>query len=339
MSGYRESQWLVMRRCWAIIRRLQRGPATREALLQTVFRQEGREAYGNRQDKALQRRFENDLQRIREKLLVNIAYDRKQKVYELTNTWLPLLDLPDEDLATLAWLEETFNLASPHHDEVHNLTDRLRFFLTVDRAVEMERRRYALQLNLARRDESEIPDEIWEALQRALEQGRRMEFFYTSPQQQDKQPRRHVVDFYAPPYFEEGHFYIRGYCQYTDGPVGKHMMRRYFNYRLDRISDVSLLPNKLPPSPPRPHTYEVRYELAPPLARKGVSRLRGLTRMQVEQRPDGAALVQGETEDLFRILQALMRYREHCRVLGGPELLQMMQETVEKMKKLYEISP
>jgi len=34
--GKRESSWLVIRRCLAIIRRAQRGPASREELLQAM---------------------------------------------------------------------------------------------------------------------------------------------------------------------------------------------------------------------------------------------------------------------------------------------------------------
>lgn len=320
-----------------MLRRLQRGPASRDDLIAAVLQSEAEEAYGGATGAALAKRFDNDLQRLREKLGVVIRYDRKARVYELEESDLPLLDLPDEDLATIAWLENTFGLDSPQHDEVHALLWRLRSWLDVSRRAELERHRgILLSVDLRERDEQEIPTEVWARLLDALERGCQVEFLYGSPQQTDKTPRRHVVEFYEEPYFDDGHYYIRGYCRYTDGPVGKHAMRRYFNYRLDRISNVIVLPAKLPHYPPRPKTYAVVYELSPEVARKGVSRPRWVTGVSVEQRPDGSAMVRGETEDLFRTLQALMRYREHCHVLGGRELLREMQETVRKMAELYE---
>lgn len=268
--------------------------------------------------------------------MIDIRYDRKSGQYEMVDLWRPLLDLGDGDLATLAWLEEEFGLESPQHDEVHALTGRLRFFLGMQRSADIERQRSSLTLGLVHRDEHEISEDEWSRLQEALSRRCQVEFFYESPQQVDAIPRRHVVEFYKEPTFADGHYYIRGYCRYTDGPLGKHAMRRYFDYRLDRISNIFVLPNKLPPYPPRPKTYEVVYELSAEVARKGVSRPRWMTSVTVERCADGSAVVRGETEYLFRTLQALMRYRQHCRVLGGPELLAGMREAVRKMGEMYE---
>jgi hypothetical protein len=75
--GRRESQWLVICRCLAIICRAQRGPASREELIEAVRLQEGPAAYGEVEDEALHRRFENDLWRIRHGLRVDIYFDRQ----------------------------------------------------------------------------------------------------------------------------------------------------------------------------------------------------------------------------------------------------------------------
>ena len=45
--GKREGQWQVVRRCLAIVRRVQRGPAQRPDLLGAVLAHEGAEAYGS----------------------------------------------------------------------------------------------------------------------------------------------------------------------------------------------------------------------------------------------------------------------------------------------------
>ena len=335
MRGTRESHWLVIRRCLAILRRLQRGPASREALISAVLLAEGDEAYGGAKGKVLNKRFDNDLRRIRKHLGVEIAFDRKRGVYDIKDTWTPLLDLPDQDLSTLAWLEETFDEESPHHDEVQALVDRLRLFLSVDRRTEMLRQRHLLRLRLTRRDEEPIPEAIWQALARALEWKLRVSLTYRSPQQADEQPRVHIVDIFEPPFFEDGHFYVRGYCRYTVGPKGRYEMRRYVDYRMDRIEEIEVLPERIPPESPSPPRYEVIYRLSPAVARRGVSRSRWILIEEVKRQEDGSAVVYGSTGDIFRARQFLMRYREHCIVLGGPELRQAMQESVEKMAKIY----
>ncbi len=335
MRGTRESHWLVIRRCLAILRRLQRGPASREALISAVLLAEEDEAYGGVDGKVLNKRFDNDLRRIRKHLGVEIAFDRKRGVYNIKDTWTPLLDLPDQDLSTLAWLEEIFDEESPHHDEVQALVDRLRLFLSVERQAEVARQRHLLRLRLTRRDEEPIPEAIWQALARALEWKRLVRLSYRSPQQADEQPRVHLVDIFEPPFFEDGHFYVRGYCRYTTGPKGRYEMRRYVDYRMDRIEEIEVLPERIPPEPPSPPRYEVIYRLSPAVARQGVSRSRWILIEEVKRQEDGNAVVYGSTGDIFRARQFLMRYREHCIVLGGPELRQAMQESVEKMAKMY----
>ena len=98
--GRRESEWLVIRRCLAIIQRAQRGPAGRDELIEAVLAQEGPEAYGETKGDALRRRLENDLQRIRENLMVDLRFDHQAGGYAIRDTWLPLLDLPDDELAS-----------------------------------------------------------------------------------------------------------------------------------------------------------------------------------------------------------------------------------------------
>ena len=75
--GRRESQWLVIRRCLAIICRAQRGPASREELIQAVLLQEGPTAYGEAEGEARQSLFENDLGRIQHGLRADIYFDRQ----------------------------------------------------------------------------------------------------------------------------------------------------------------------------------------------------------------------------------------------------------------------
>ncbi len=334
--GKRESHWLVARRCLAIIRRVQRGPASRDDLIEAMLTQEEARSDGEAEGQALRRRLENDLRRVRDHLLVDLGFDRQAGGYVIRDAWLPLLDLPDQDLATIAWLEETFDLESPQHDEVHALLGNLRLYLGVERQGEIERCRTALSVDLSRRDEDEIEPAVWEGLTRALLERRQIEFLYLSPQYEDGQPRRHVADPYER-YFDtrRGHYYLRAYCRRAEGPDGPAEPRCYITYRVGRILELTVLPQKLSPLPPSAPRYGVEYELTPEVARLGISRQPGIEVLEIERREDGSALVRGETESPFWAVRALLHYGSTCRVLGGPEVAREMREVVEEMAGIY----
>ncbi len=126
VRGRRESGWLVARRCLAIVRRAQRGPAAWRELLQAVWAQEGAEAYGSGPERAQRLRLQKDLERIRNHLGVDLYYDRELGGYAVREAQFALLDLSDEDLATIAWLGETIGPETPQPDAVQALPGRLR---------------------------------------------------------------------------------------------------------------------------------------------------------------------------------------------------------------------
>lgn len=335
--GFREGQWLILRRCLAIIRRVQQGPADWQGLVEAVLEQEGPAGYGQTEGKALHKRLHRDLDRIRRELGIQLYADRSRGEYVIREATLPLLDLPDEDLATLAWLEQTFDSNSPQHREVRSLLGRLRFYLAPERRLKLEQHRIALVVDLGQRDEDIIAPEVEAGLTRALASRRRVEFDYLSPQYEDGQPRRHVVDIFEPPYFDtiRGHYYLRGWCDYIATATGSTGVGGYIDYRLGRIRNLQLLSQKLPPSPPLTKQYTVTYWLAPEIARSGVSLRRRITIKRTEPQADQSMIVYGTTENIFWAVQELMHYRHNCRVLGGPEMLKEMQGTVQKMAQLY----
>jgi hypothetical protein len=82
MRGTRESTWLVVARCLAIIRRVRQGPPTDwRGLAEAVRAEVGKDAYGDATDQALHKRVENDLARIRKHLGIEIRYSGKEKGY------------------------------------------------------------------------------------------------------------------------------------------------------------------------------------------------------------------------------------------------------------------
>jgi predicted DNA-binding transcriptional regulator YafY len=302
-----------------------------------MLEEERPEVYGEPGDeKALRLRLEKDLGRIRRNLMVDLYFDRQADGYVIKDTWMPLLDLPDEDLATIAWLEQTFGHDSPKHDEVHALLGRLRFYLAPKRRGEIERQRTALRVDLGQRDEDDIPSAVWEGLMEALAKRQRIEFYYRSPQQEDGEARRHIVDPHEC-YFDtvRGHYYLRGWCHYTDGPVGRYDQQKYFYYRLGRIHGLKLLPDKLPPFPPSAPRYRIVYELAPQVARLGITYHRRIEVDEIERREDGSVVVRGETDNVFWAARTLLYYGPNCKVLGGPEMRWEMRKIVRKMAEMY----
>ena len=299
--GKRESTWMVIRRCMSIIRCAQRGPASREELIQAMLRAENPDDDGDPEDeRALQLRLEKDLQRIRERLLIDLYFDPQAGGYVIKDTWLPLLDLPDEDLVTIAWLEQTFGHETPKHDEVHAFLGRLRLYLDPERVRLIEEARTALEMDLRQRDEDEIQPGVYTDLTKAFVSRRQVELVYLSPQYEDGQLRRHIVEPYEPYYFDatRGHYYLRAYCRRVEGSEGVQHPHTYYTYRLGRIQELRVLPRKLSPVAPRPPRYEVIYQLAPEIARLGVTRHPEIEVHEVERREDGSAVVRGETESV-----------------------------------------
>ena len=246
--GRRESHWLVIRRCLAIIHRVQRGPASWQDLIEAVQAQEGHDAYGEATGEAA---GQARRRRIRENMGVDLCFDRQAGGYVIKGTWRPLLDLPDEDLATMAWLEETFGLESPQHDEVHALLGRLRLYLGTERLAALERCRTSLAVDLGRRDEDQIRPSVWNGLTKALLERRQVELVYLSPRYEDGQPRRHVVEPYERTFdTTHGHYYLRAYCRRVEGPDGRDDPRCYRTYRVGRILELTVLAQKMSPLPP-----------------------------------------------------------------------------------------
>ena len=341
--GKRESSWLVIRRCLAIIRRAQRGPASREELLQAMEAVERTDASGPLSPDeldALQLRLEKDLARIRDHLMVALYHDDQAGGYIIKDTWTPLLDLPDEDLETIAWLEEAFDQRSPKRDQVRCLLARLRLYLDAERVAVIEKARTALAINLAQRDDDAIDPEVWRVLTKAYVTRRQVELLYLSPAYEEGRPRRHVVEPYEPYTFDttRGHYYLRAYCRRVEKPEGTSHPNAYRTYRLGRIQGLKVLPQKLPPITPTPPRYRVDYWLAPRVARLGVTHQPQIEVQAIEQREDGSAVVRGETESVFWAVQALLHYGANCEVLGGPEVRREMERVVREMAALYDQS-
>lgn len=339
--GASESPWLVVRRCLAILRRLQQSPADWHTLIEAVLLAEGHDAYGQAEGTALKKRFHRDLEHLRHSLHITIELDRRTGEYSITGLERPLLNLPDADLEIIAWLEQTFSAATPHATEVRDLLARLQFYLDSDRRHYVAQHRTALVLDLGQRDEDYLRPDVELKLRQALIERRRVEFDYLSPKYADEQCRRHVVDIFEPYYFDPvgGHYYVYGWCRYSVGPQGHKTVDAYRHFRLGRIQAVRLLPHKLPPSPPDVKQIPIVYHLSAKVARYGVTQRRWIAINHIDPQPDGSAIIHGKTTNTFWSIQELMHYGAQCEVLGGPEMRRAMRDIVRDMAARYADDP
>ncbi len=339
MSAAREDSTTVLKRCLAMVRQLQRGPATKAQLIQSALAGAGQEAYGGSSGRALTKRFEADKKKLRDIFGLEWRYSRSTETYELLDTWEPLLDLPDEALTAIAFLQETFDPSTPLHDQVQSLLGSLVGYLSARRRGDLERRRTALAVEWGQRDDDVIAPAVEAGLSRALVEHRLIAFDYTSPTQADGAPRRHTVEPWER-YFDavRGHYYLRGYCRRTAGPPGEYEQNRYMHYRLGRINRLEVLPQKLPPIPPRAPRVELVYRLSPQIARRGeVTRHPGITISRTERQADGGVVVHAETDNVWWAVRTLLHYGANCQVLGGGEALFEMRHTVGEMARVYEL--
>ncbi len=341
MSPVRESPTTVFKRCLALLRRLQRGPATKEELLEFVLAGVDAEAYGNATGAALDKRFEADKRKLREIYGLEIRYRRSDRTYVIVDAWEPLLDLPDEALSAMAFLQETFEPGTPNAGAVQDFLSLLVSYLSPERRGDLERQRTALQVEWGQQDDDTLAPDVERGLRKALTQRRLIAFDYYSPAQQDGLPRHHVVEPWER-YFDSsrGHYYLYGYCRRTEGPRGPYEPRRYIRYRLGRIDNLRVLPDKLPPQRPRVRKQPLVYRLAPEVARRGdVTRLPGITVLRREPQEDGSIIVHAETDDLWWAVRRLLHYGAACEVLGEREALYTMRRVVKKMAKVYGLGP
>lgn len=333
--GHPESSWLVARRCLAIVNRLQQGVATKQELITAVYQPSDPEQNW----KTLSKRFENDKERLRHRLHVPIRYDKTLKGYVLEGEKRPLLNLPDADIQTLAYLADTFQSNTPANTEVHQLIDRLVSWLPTERQKLIQKvtgQQPTADLRL--RDSEEIPLDVWNAVLEGWQARHEIQFDYLSGRHEDGILRQHHIQPWDFEFTERGHWRLRGYCLFNDGPNGPWKPMDYWPYRLSRIvsGSVEILPRKLPEIRPFGKPRQVIYELAPAIARFGVSQRKELIgEPTITAQENGWTRVEGRTHDVFNLARNLLYYGANCHVLGGDELLREMRGLVAGLVEIY----
>jgi predicted DNA-binding transcriptional regulator YafY len=333
--GKRESHWLVIRRCLAIVRRLVRGPASGQELISFVRSQVEPEAY-SLDPAAARLAFKRDRRYLNRELGVAWNYDPSAQQYALSSLGgLAVLDLSDELLAALNVLYGTFEDYESPQVPVKPLLDFIADLLPVDRQRDLARLAQVMRVDMRELDEERIPGRVWQAVKRATDLHRQLAFNYYSPQQRDGQPRYWVV---APLElrFRRGHWYLACWELRWRSHLGSGNRPTYRRFRLRYIAAderLEVLPARTAVAHRRRPRYRVHYVLKPAVGRGDISR--HFEEMSVERQPDGSAVVRGFCDDEWEAVRILLGYGENCVVLGGAEVVALMRRRVQGLAENY----
>jgi len=335
----RTSNALIIQRCLAMLRRLQRGPATKDELIAAVrAAMPPDDPYEGASGKALNKRLDTYKKNLDQIFNVDWTYSQATGQYTLGYIWEPSLDLPDEALGAIAFLQETFEPDAPNYESVQHFLSLIVSCLSPERRGDLDRQRSTLDMTWGPRDNDAIDLRVEQKLYKARTQHRLVAFDYYSPTYEHGASKRHIVEPWER-YFDSawGHHYLHGYCRRILSNDGQSREpRTYIRYRMGRIRNVTVLPDKLPPTRPSVPRRELRYRLAPEIARYGeVTHHPGIDILQTERQADGSIIVHAETESVWWAVRALLHYGATCQVLGGPEALAEMRTIVQGMAEAY----
>jgi predicted DNA-binding transcriptional regulator YafY len=325
-------------RCLVILRYLQIESGNKLTLMDHVCSELGRDIYAEQSDLAA-KQFSKDIGRLRAwgiDIVVETGHHYRLVSFGQFNP----ICLSESDLSAVAFLAEAFAPGAPEAEAVQRLLLRILDWVPIKQRSAVSRIRQRLRIDLRRADDDLVDPAVETAVNKAHDERRRLRFKYLSPGQADGVPREHMVEpWYL--YYDtiSRHVYLRAYRLSVTGPHGTWAQPRWQDYRLVRIlaDGIMVLPDKLPPEPPKRHFYAVQYLLAPDIVRLGqISR--HFTDMEVhDSGEDGWVRVTATTDDLFRTVRLLLGYGARCRVLGGPELRRAIETDVAALAIYYKL--
>jgi predicted DNA-binding transcriptional regulator YafY len=335
-GGIKRSSWLTFRRRLLLVRALLRGPASSADLVASVGAALGDQGYPQAAAAALK----HDFDALKGEYGCQISYDRATRRYTMSDLGeLALLDLPDDSMEALAFLDASFPDGGglPEHSHIRALLERVLLMLPPSRQAEHRRRRSAIWLRLGV-EAGQIDSEVLNLVKRAIQGRRELAFAYLSSFDQD-QPRQHRVAPYGITFRPEGLGYLDATLLEVT-PTGSEVIHAVIDYRLDRIVPGSavVLPTMLPPQRVAPPSYQLRYTLVPQVARR-----RDLAAYfpdtQIAYRADGSAEVTATVTNLGQARQLLLRYGDACTVHEPPELVALFRKTAHGLSAIYDLPP
>lgn len=328
----RGSEWVSFLRALALLKRLMEGPATNEELIQSVLDIVGADAYPSAPS-ARFHRFKHDRDNLKKRLGVGYVHDPKTQLYILNDAGpFGRVRLLPPMLRALSILSRQYDNAVGDLAGVRDLVQQIIGWLPPETRLQIEASSEELTLDFEQDvDRSEISKRVWETINRALNQHRKLTFNYLSPRHTDRKPVFHELAPYQVR-FQDGHWYLRGYSLNPGSQGESSFLRFRISYILDD-ERLRVSPTKVETRHRQPPRFPVYYRLAPEIGRGEISHR--FAEMQITRNDDGSAEIRAVTDDVWDAARTLLAYGESCIVLGGADLLREMQRRVKQMAKNY----
>ncbi len=289
-------------------------------------------AYTHLSPKAMERKFERDLDKLRTDFGANVFYCTDNKRYELRDVGRLLqVNFSADSFRALAFICETTEDNQEAHAIVKPLIDDLSRLMGAQ-LHQIEDSRSALRVDLKQLDKGVDPA-VWHHVRTAKEKKRRLRFWYQSPNRPHGDPVLHDVEPYQL-LFTRGHFYLHGYCVQWRTSQDEGHGNTWIRYRLDHIlpNEIEILPNMIAPRQPTRH--KIKFKVAPRLWQGGLSkRFDNMVVGEIDE--DGWAMVTAETTDLFYARRILLGYGTLAVALEPDSLVAGLRETAVQMAEQY----
>lgn len=332
----RGSEWLSLRRCLALLRRMQLGPAAPHELIGYVLVTVGNWAYPEAPS-AREKAFKRDRENLKKRLGVDFYYSPKERVYILVDPG-PLfrLQLSETSLRAIYLLSQSFEGHVGEHSNIKTFLDEVFSYLSAETKLKIDAPELHLDLDIQQDiDPNHISKKVWETIHRAIKGHRKLTFNYIAPSYEDRQKRLHQVVPIRLQY-QGGHWYLRAYRLMRRDVNGvENREAAHLKFRLSYIQEDERLSVSatVAPRPPAPPIYPVHYRLLPPLSRGIISE--HFSDMVVEEFADGSKEIKGYCDDPWEAGRLFLSYGEFCIVLGGDEVKAWMEKSIQQMLKNY----
>jgi|GEM_PF-1165273 len=327
-GGLRQSQWLVIRRCLLLLHQLMREPSTATELRQIIIDHAREIGDGVLEPKALDRRFEEDKNRLRDWFGCVIEHEGRNSPYILIAIEKPLIDLSTEAILGMAFLNSNFSAPTvPMGGEVRTLIDQIKSVLPVQTRRKIETQKRTLEMDLAVRD-APIPEYIQLDIDTTLNERRVLQIWYQG--NDDQQPWWYDIEPERT-YLKNAHRYLYARCRSAHSQEKKGIEGRHIEFRMDRIHKTQPLPDHFLKI--RPRTIELEYTLSAEITRSGITQ--HFKDHHVFLQFDGSVKVKVASENLFTDLRKLLHYGAMCKVIGGDEAVAEMKKIIHDMNQIY----
>lgn len=332
----RGSEWLSLRRCLALLRRMQLGPAAPNELISHVLATVGERAYPQ-SPSAREKAFKRDRENLKKRLGVEFEYSPSQRTYTLVDPGpLLRLQLSETSLRAIYLLSQSFEGHVGEHSNIQTFLDEIFSYLSAETKRKVDSPDLHLNLDILQDiDPNHISKKVWETIHRAIKGHRRLSFNYIAPSYEDRRKRLNQVIPIRVQY-QGGHWYLKAYRLLRRDPNGdENRQPAHLKFRLSYIQEDEQLSVSVAvtPAPPAAPQYPVHYRLLPPLSRGIISE--HFSNMTIEDLPDGSREIRGNCDDPWEAGRLFLSYGEYCIVLGGDEVKSWVERSVQRMLENY----